>query len=102
MTIFVMAGLGLVTYSLLIRGGTSVPLVDDGRVVPDTDLVPFGTVALAQPPGTRIAAMAVADRRLFLWLKDGEQEERIILVDFATGRTLGTITVSSTQIRSIP
>lgn len=105
MTTLIMAGLGLVAYGLLVRGtsaSSQTPPVGKERIVSETDLVPFGTIVLAQPPGTRIAAMTVAGRRLFLWLQEGELGERIVLVDLATGGTLGTVTVGSALLESVP
>lgn len=100
MGILILIGMGLLVYGLL---RTSDRLNDAPAVasrpavapVAAAALDPFDTLALGEPDGSRIAHMTTDGRgRLILGITGGGRPDRAVVVDPATGRRLGTITLA--------
>jgi cytoskeletal protein RodZ len=74
---------------------TSPPL--KGAPVVSDERAPWQTLALGQPPGTRIAAMTSAGDLVVLHLvtETPGREERLLVVDPGAGVLLGTITLGA-------
>lgn len=58
---------------------------------------PFGTVTLAEPPGTEILAVDVAEGRILLRLSGGGKPDRVVVLHGTDGTRLGTIELSVQQ-----
>ena len=56
---------------------------------------PFTAAPVELPPGARIESMASGGDRLVLDLVMPDGERRLLVIDLATGRTLGTIPLHS-------
>lgn len=80
MSLLLVGGVALLGYGLSSRVGRSSG--GDGA---------FGTVGLDLPPGSSVEQMAVADGRVVLRLAGPDGQQRLVMLDPATGRHLGTV-----------
>jgi hypothetical protein len=62
-----------------------------------TDYAPWQALALGQPEGTRILAVASAGNLVVLHVATGEgrRDERLLVIDPGSGTLLGTITMGA-------
>ncbi|MQX35766.1 hypothetical protein [Roseospira navarrensis] len=113
MGVLIIAGMGLVIYGLM---KSSEEMAKDGAVpevapaglarpVPapvPAPASPFDPVHLGEPAGSRIAHMTSDGHgRLLLGLTDGGRPDRVVVIDTASGRTLGVIGLEAAPTRSI-
>ncbi|MBF0304991.1 MAG: hypothetical protein HQL41_05010 [Alphaproteobacteria bacterium] len=82
MTLLLVGGVAMLGYGLSNRVGRSAAAVGDGT---------FGTLGLDLPPGASVEQMVVADGRVVLRLSGPDGQQRLIMLDPATGRHLGTV-----------
>ncbi len=88
----ILAGLATIAVTIVHRmgpgkGGERAAPAIEGRAI---EAMP-AEGSLALPPGSHIAGMAVGDGRLVLRLEGPGSEQRLMLVELATGRRLGII-----------
>jgi hypothetical protein len=118
MGILIVAGLGLLGYGMYTKAGRAVkpspapeapisaiaPVAPiDGHPAgnaapaPAVAVSPFGRLALAQPPGTRIVAAEAAGGLLILHLAEGGRPDRVAVVDLAARTVLGTVALEAAE-----
>lgn len=57
----------------------------------------FDLVSLEQPPGTTVTGLAELDGKIAVSLSGGGRAPRIVLIDSATGETVGEIVISRAE-----
>jgi hypothetical protein len=85
MGVLILAGLATVAVTIIHRMAPGKPAER-----PAAELA-TGEHRLALPQGSRIAGMAMGEGRLVLRLEGPGDQQRLLLVDLATGRALGSI-----------
>lgn len=75
----------------------SAPLVGTAGV--SNERVPWQTLMLSQPPGTRVARISSAGDLIVLHLFTGSEgrDDRLVVIDPGSGTLLGTITLDAKQ-----
>ena len=87
MAVLIAAGLGVIVVALVERAGE--PLSDSPKAAAGAPA--FGEVRVPVPAGARLVETTVAGDRLILRLRLADGAARIVVVDLATGRRLGTV-----------
>jgi len=86
MGVLILLGLGLFGYGMMQQSG-KLGREDGGRPA-------FDRASLDEPEGTRIShMMSDGQGRLLLGLTGGGRPDRVVVIDPADGRRLGTVTV---------
>lgn len=62
----------------------------------------FGDITLNLPPGARVADFTASGDRLVLRLIMPDQEQRLMIVDLATGKAIGTVTLKGDGTAKTP
>jgi len=81
MGILILAGLGVITVTLVGRSSSS-----GGDA--------FDRLSLGLPAGSRVVSSAASGARLALTVRLPDGSERVVIVDMARGKRLGTVTLS--------
>jgi len=93
--ILIVAGLGLVGYVLVKRGLNSAPpqpvASAAAPAAPIAAETPYGPIAIELPAGAKIASTHVTGGRLVVELAMPNGAERVLALDLADGRLIGTI-----------
>jgi hypothetical protein len=102
MAVIIVIGTGAVIWGIARQASklaeppeTSAPLT--GTSIVSDERAPWQTLALGQPPGTRIATVTSAGDLVILHLftESPGRDERLVVVDPSSGILLGTISVGA-------
>lgn len=96
MGVLIVVGVGVVAVTIYSRIGAGKPIVPT-PAAPEfrtSPLQSFGDHRLLLPRQSRVVEMTSEGGRLFLRVDPPGPEEVIFVIDLATGRTLGTLTVT--------
>ena len=88
MGVLIVAGLVVIVVTIANRMGGAEP------IAAATALPSFGTIDLPIPPGCQIMETATSEGRLILRLGTGDRCNRVLIVDMATGRLIGTLRIA--------
>jgi hypothetical protein len=95
MGVLILAGLATIAVTIVHRMGAGKAA--ERPVAPSAGSWGEGGKRLALPAGSRVAGMAIAEGRLVLRLEGPGAEQRLLLVDLATGASLGSILLDSSR-----
>lgn len=84
MAVLIFAGLAVVIVTIAKRGGTERP--------------GFGEARVALPQGNAVVETAVSGDRIVLRLRGADGGQRLLLIDAATGKAIGTIELGITPV----
>ena len=98
-------GVGVIVYTLIDRGGDQLtqpeqpaPAVGAAAPAVSAARVPaneFGATALGLPQGSLVQQMVVSGDRLIVTVRIPAEGEKIVVIDLASGRTLGSIALGA-------
>lgn len=93
MGLLLFVGLGALAYGIYAKlgGGGGAPAPEATGTAP---LGAFGDVSIPLPPGCAIAATVPDGDRLFVQIGPAGSCARIVVIDIARGRVLGTVSVT--------
>lgn len=103
MAVIIVVGVGAVIWGIVRQAGklteppeTSPPL-QGAPIVGEERTTPWPTLALGQPPGTKIATVTSAGDLvvLHLFTETPGNDDRLMVIDPGTGTLLGTITLGA-------
>jgi len=98
MAILILAGVTIIVVTIAKRGGEMAArsaAEAPGEAPGEAPVAPrgFDRARLELPEGSRIVEMATEDQRLVLRLRLADSSERILLVDMASGRVVGSLEI---------
>jgi hypothetical protein len=96
MGVLILAGMGLVGYTLIKRGMNTPASPSLGAQAPSAAEHPYGPVEIELPQGAHVASTHTAGGRLVIELALAGGAERVLVVDLSSGAILGTIDLKPT------
>lgn len=103
LTILLFLGIGAVIWGVVRQANKMIeppetsPPLQGAQIVGEERNAPWSTLALGQPPGSRIATVTSAGDLvvLHLFTETPGRDERVLVIDPGTGTLLGTITLGA-------